>query len=549
MLIVGVSDLPVPAAAVIRSDAVSAWVSAEHLRPEGADATVPWTLIDAALTASGAGRDDVDVVAVAGRFNAPLSLRARPRLRRLLSSAFSPLRDVQAAWQSLLQSTGMGAYAADVAAEWLDDRFRERGFDHGRLLTVDVHRALAEAGYRMQPRDDVLVVAMQPMGDGVAFSVHRGHGAQLDRLFLQTDVASLHVHLSRVLSTLGLPEHDLHALEALGSAGTPDAELVLALGQELHADGHRLSRVTARRNTAMWARLGSLSRQDAAASVVDNLATTVTTLVRRHVREHGVGVVALVGEVFDAPRLVARIGELDGVTEVHALPRGGRDVLALGAAVSQAGLAPAARSLFLGPDVDDEACERALTMAGLTAQRKASLVGVLARGGAVVRFRERAGPGRLGMGRRCVMVRADDAYAIAALRDALGLADDVLPMCIHIATPNEGPVAYLPGLAGPLSQGTAAPRVSDVFRRRYAPVVGADGRAWIMRADPVLHPGLHAVIQAQLRATGCGAVAAFPLVDAEGTLVQTPEGVVRLFRRARLAAMQLGSFYVEQADT
>lgn len=551
MVILGVSDVPAQAATVVVDDVVVAAVSGEQLGLVGSDDAVPWPVVDAALATAGVGAGAVDVVAVAGRFSPSLPLRQRPWLRRFASSPFSPLLDAQVIWQAVLRHSGMGAYAADVAAEWLEDRFAQRGFTRARLLTVDTHKAIAEAAYRMQPDDDVLVVALQPMGDGVGLSVHRGRGAQLDRLWVQRGFESVHTHLPRVLAAAGIPASAPHRLGELAARGTPDPELSSLLAADLHAEGRRLSRLGRTRPLAsdpLFARIRALPQADAAASIHANLVHTVTTLVRRHVAAHGLGKVALAGEAFDDPRLVAHVALARGVTQVTVLPRPGRDALALGAAVAQAGLAPGHRGVALGPAPDADACAAALDGAGLTAVRKATLIDRLCRGEALVRFRDRPGPGRHGMGHRCVLVRADDALALQRVRGALGLPDHEEPLVLVIPTPNEGAVDGAARLVGPLAAGLVAPGVDAAWKRRYGASVAPDGRMWMRRLTADAEPGLHALITALLRASGCGALAAFPLAIGDGPPAATPQEAVEVFRRGGFGALQLGDFYVEASS-
>lgn len=547
MIVLGVADQPAPSATVVADDRLVAHVSGEQLG-ELPDAPIPWDVVEAALDAAGVTPADVDTVAVAGRFSPPLLLRRYPFLRRFVLDATGPLLEPFVAFQAALRHSGLGAYAADVAREWLDDAFRERGFRHGRLLTVDAQKALAEAAYRLQPDDDVLIVGLQPLADGVGLAVHRGRAGQVDRLWVQRGFEAIHTHVPRVVAALGLDDTDPARLDGLAARGTPTAALQRLLAEDLRPDGRRLSQGRFRGPAPhpLDAALRAADRADAAAAVLDNLAQTVCTLVRRHVRAHGLGRVALVGEVFDHPRLVARVAEVEGVHTVSVVPRPGRDALSLGAAASLAGLAPHAPSWGLGPAVSGDAAVAALDAARLSSARRATLVDRLCRGEAVLRFRERPGPGRHGLGARAVLVRADDAYALQRVREALQLPPDEEPLTLTIPTPNEGAMPFLDALRGPLAVGMAAPTVDASFARRYAPVVAPDGRARLMRVDEATHPGLHALIKGLLRASGCGALAAFPLVQGDRAPVADPANAVALYRRAGFGALQLGAYYVER---
>lgn len=551
MFILGVADGPGGGAVVVDNDRVVAAVSQARVRGELVDHRFPWEAIDEALRLAGASRADVDLIGVAGRFTPLLALRKRPWLRRLVSAPFSPMLDLQVFWQGVLRYTGAGAYDADVAAEWLDQQFAERGFKHARLVTVDVHRALAAAAYRLQPRDEALVITLHPMGDGVSLAVHLGRLGQLDGIFVQRGFASLDVHLQRAVAALGLrPGIDRRLLDDLAARGTVDPTLVRLLAEHLTADGPNLARsrtpMPTRRNHPVYARIAEISREDAAASILDNLVETVREVVRAHVRKTGVSHVALAGGVFEYPRLVAAVAELPEVDSVSALPDAGTMLLPWGAAATLAGLAPHEPELLVGRPVDEGLAASALTRAGLVSLRKASLVDRLVEGKAVLRFREREGPDAISLGQRCVLVRADDTLAIDRVRRALGRDPSELPRCLYIPTANSEKFPSQAALEGPLGHGTAAPVAPAPFARAYKPVVAPDGRAHVQLISEQRQPGLFQLMRGVLRNSGCGALAAFPIAEGDGPLVGDPELAVEVWRRGGFAALQLGTHYVER---
>lgn len=551
MLVLGVADGPEASAALVKDDELVAWVSQSRLDGEHRSVGLPWGAMDAALAEAGVERGDVDFVAVAGRFSPPLMLRRRPWLRKAVGSPFSPWHDVQVFWQAVLRHSGLGAYEADVAAEWLEGLFNKRGFEPWRLRTVDIHQALAEAAYRLQPEDDAVIIGVHPMGDGVALAVHTANGGQLDRTWVQRGFASLHVHWMRAIAAMGLrPGIDDRRLALLALEGSRDATLDRLLAQHLHAEGPRMSRTAFPRvgvdRDAVYDRIRELSPADAAASVYENMRSTICDVVRYHVRRGGKGCVALAGEVFELPRMVAAVAAIEEVDSVSVLPSPGRGALALGAAAHHAGLAPHQPNLLLGPTLSDERVSRALARAGVRSVRKAGLPNVLFSGGAVVRFRGRPGPGPIGMGERCVMVRADDAEAIARVRARLGLPDDITPTVLAIPTLNESWTDEMETLRGPLSWGAAAPMADAAFKRRYGPSVASDGRVTLQRVEKERQPSLHRVLEAFLRASGCGALAAFPLAEGDAPAVAEPEHAIEVWRRAGFEAMQIGAHYVEQ---
>lgn len=552
MLILGVSDGPDASAAAVVDDRLVAVHRQSSSDGVPRSRAFPWGAVDATLKSIHAEPGDVDLVAVAGRFSPPLFLRRRPGLRKLVGSAFSPVLDAQLVWQAMMRQSGWGAFEGDRAAEWLDGEFKQRGFGHRRLVTVDMHRALAEAAYRLQPRDEVLIISVHPGGDGAAVAVHVGRGGLLDRMWAQQGFASLHLHLRRCAEAMGFrPILDDPRQRGAAARGEPDPRLLSLLAELLYVDGPRLSRTRLPRKARpsrdpVYEALAEAPQEVAAASVMKNLRDTIAGLVRHHVREHGIPHVALAGEVFEDPRVVARIAEMDEVASVSVLPEAGWGSASVGAAVGYGGLAPHSPDLYVGPDVSGDAIPGLLARAGLTSRRKANLVDLLAGGGAVVRFRGRAGIGRGGLGDRAVLMRADDPMAVDRARSALGLTHDDEPVCIAIPTPNEARLPDGEKLAGCMAHGTAALRVDRMFAARYPGVVLADDRVLLHRVPPEGHTGLHQLIQALLRSTGCAAVAAFPIAEGDGPPVADAAHALEVWRRAGLAAIQLGPFWVEK---
>lgn len=551
MIILGVADGPDGGAAVVNNDRVVACVTSAQVQGDRAPIGFPWEAVHAALRLAGAGPADVDLIGVAGRFTPLLAVRKRPWLRRLVSSPFSPLLDAQVFWQGVLRFTGAGAYDADVAAEWLDSLFTARGFRHARLVTVDVHRALASAAYRLQPRSEALVVSLHPAGDGVSLAVHLGRMGQLDSVFVQRGFASLELHLLRMVAALGLrPAIDARLLDDLAARGTVDPTLVRLLAQHLTADGPNLARSRAplptRRADPVYARIAEIDQVDAAASIVDNVVETVREIVRAHVKRTGVGHVALAGGLFELPRVVAAVAELPEVDSVSALPGSGSLSLQIGAASTLAGLAPHQPELLIGEQVDDGLVTAALTRAGLRSLRKASLAERLVGGEALLRFRDREGPDAISLGHRCVLVRADDQLAIERVRRALGRNPAEIPRCLYIPTANSEPFPEQASMRGPLEVGTAAPRAPSSFVRSYPSLVAPDGRVHVQIVSEQRQAGLFQLMRGVLRSSGCGALAAFPLAEGDGPLVHRAEHAVEVWRRGGFRAMQIGAHYVER---
>lgn len=496
MNILGVSDGPFSAAALTVDGHLVALAHQERLQRERGTRAFPWLAIDRVLAQAGLAPTDIDVVGLAGRFSPPLVARRHPSLRRLGRDPFSPLHDWRVLYSAVMRHSGLGALEADLASDWLLDHLGERGLRPHRAVLVDTHRALAEAAYRQQDdTTDVLVLTVHPRGDGVAIAAHVGNSAQLDRFWVQKGFASLHVHLARCAASIGLqPDVDDAILWGLASNGEAKEGLAAMLSDHVRADGLKLSRrsylVPSTRGERVYRALGEASLPDAAASIYANLRRTILQLVRTHVQRWGIGTVALGGAVFDNPRLVAAVAELDEVERVLTGPEPGWGALAVGAATMLAGRPPRPVR-WMGYD-----------LGSVSSRELKAASRVLAKGGAVALAAGVAGPGPEAGGSRAALVRADDPSAVERLRTRLGRPEYESPLGL-VSPHRAGEVASYEKMDLPLRYGTAAPLVPASLAADLAGVTSRDARARLQVAE--------GLVEELLDLSGVPALAAFPL--------------------------------------
>jgi predicted NodU family carbamoyl transferase len=458
--ILGVSDGIDAGAALAVDDRLVAAEAQSSFDGSARSRAFPWDAVADVLRRTGTRPEQVDVIAVAGLFSPPFFLRRRPGLRRVARSPFSSMLDLGVFYQAVLRETGMGALEAARAGDWLRARFAARGF-RARVVLVDVHAALANAAYRSQPDDDVLIVTLQPMGDGVSLATHRGTAGQIDRVDEQRGFSSLHLHLARCAAAIGCSD-----ARSMWAVAGPDADpdLLAALAQGLHAEQGRLSR----RNHPLpegrfvYEALKRVPREVAAASVHENLRQTVCALVEHHVRRAGIGSLAVAGEVFEDARLVADLAGVPGVTSVSCLADPGAGALAIGAAASLAGTRP---TWFDPAGQDPE-------LSDLVGDRfdPDAVADVLRARGSVTWSSGASGPASFRTAERCVLrlPRASAGWGTRAL---------------WLGSPAEG-TAGARSLAYAMRAGAADVRVGAGFAERYPAALGPDGRAMVVPADP-----------------------------------------------------------------
>lgn len=536
MIILGLADGPDASASVVINNALVSNVV--HGRTEGGKGArdLPWKAIDEALALAGVTRDQVTAVALAGRFSSIYHLRKNPWLHRVQRDFSERFEQLTVAWQGLLRSTGLGQYFADEETEEFEASLQAGGIFPKVVRTLDVHSVLAHGAYRSQDSDSARVLVVQPLGDGVAMSVHQGIAGQLDIVQVQKGLLSVHQHLQWLYRLCDLqPYLQADDLDDLSAAGEVSHTLVELLNRRLSVrQGLLVScsiRDQGRLHTAIEDVAKTLSPAEIAASSLAHLTHLAVELVDAHGDSEEV--LCLCGELFAFPRLVAAIGERVPSQALEVLPRPGHASLAVGAAIKQAGLAPLEREVRLGGCPPPDAAD--LLGLGRSIQRGVSLgqlVERLVKGGSIVWWDGQSGPGCTAMGSRMVLCRGDDPKAVDTARQRLGLSSFRLPLAV---------MSQASGLENRLisqghRRGAIACAPPSVWTGRYGPVMGADGRCRVVLAEPV--GALRKVIDEVHRLCGAEALAAFPLVR-NGQRVITPRGASGVFDRQEFEGMYL----------
>lgn len=536
MVIVGLYDGPSAGAALVIGDKLVAVESQDQWTGSALARGLPWASLEAVLDAAELRNRHVDVVALAGRFSPPFVARRFAEMLPPPTDPFSPLLDAQVIGQAILRQSGLGIADADLTQEWLANLLADKGFAPREVVVLDLHTCLAEAAYRTQGDDDTLVLTLHPLGDGTSMTVHRGHAGQLHKLWEQRGFASLQTHLQRASAALGLrPWVDDGQLWALAATAEPDDALVHELGELVFFEGPRISHhLHTNSRHPVYTALGRAEPAVAAASLLANLVGLVRDALRYHVQKTGLSRVALAGAVFDNPRLVAEIVEMEEIDFVWAGPVMGFAQLAVGAAVGQGGLAPREQvDTGLGKTWPDKVLrqELAVTKDKRVDAEPGAIAALLAEGRFVGRFVGASTAARSGLGRRSVLVRADDPVLLARARTCLGLPAHFEPGCAWLAGVGPGTVPLWAELGGSQRFGTIAPRVDADFAAAYPGVVLADGRVHLQQVDAGSDPELHAVLQALHASTGQAALAVLPLTDGQGPAVATPGDALRLWHK------------------
>lgn len=547
MIILGAADGHDASAALVRDGTLVAAVAQERVdRVRHSDA-FPSAAIDACLDIAGVRARDVDRVVFAGSFSSTTLLRTRPELRARVSPR---LREAWRGYKAALRASGLYMVEQDLARKLLAPSLRDLGFERAVVELVEHDRAHATAAYRCQDRGDALVIVLDSPGDGGAVTVSVGRHLQLDRVFLQTALASVSTFPGRVARALGIEAAEL---SALGAGATPPGALVDAFRREVGVTGDGFTtRPFVPDPDPLVGRISAYSPAEAAAAARLAIEEAVRAFVRRWVERTGMRHVALAGAIFADPWLAGRLLEDDVVDSVFVFPAPGDEGLAVGAALHAAGSAMARLpSLGLGPRYTDDQCYKALSVASLPRKKLDDPVGTLLElllaGRTVACFQGplEIGPG--GLANRVVLFRADDAAlrgrALAGLRrpawSTVGCAVDTAAAGAFFEgverarTAAQARAVALPATAG--------------FAAAHPGVVHAGGAVLPNLVDAADEPNMARLLAELERRTGQRALGQLDLRFGEEPIACSPGDAIRAWRASEVDALLLGPYLVDRS--
>ncbi|MDP2316080.1 MAG: carbamoyltransferase C-terminal domain-containing protein [Pseudomonadota bacterium] len=547
MIILGVADGPDASAALVVEGTLVAAVAQERIDRERHSRAFPSGAIDAVLDTAGIRARDVDRVVFGGTSAQASLLRARPNLRERVTPRW---REAWRGYQAALRASGLYMVEQDIARKLLEPKMRALGFEKA---SVDLHehdRAHATAAYRCQDRSDALVITLDTPGDGAAVTVSVGRHLQLDRVFLQTSLASITTFPARVCGALGIDPLDLAALAAGGTA--PDA-LRDAFTREVTTQGDGFStKALVRDPDPLAALIQRHAPADVAAAAQYAIEEAVAAFVRHHVGRVRIGHVVVAGALFANPRLCARLLAEPSVESLSVFPAMGDEGLAIGAALGVAGTAMRRLpTVGLGPRYTDTHCYRALSVASLPRDKVDDPEHVAAElvtaGRTVARFDGGVEVGPRALANRTVLFRADDpalrARALAALRRREWAAVG----CAVLSADADSAFADLDRAEASPGFRTLAPHALPGFVRAHPGVIQRDGTALPYVVDRADAPAMASLLDELRRRTGHVAVAQLDFAYANEPVVCSPGDAIRAWRDSDLDALLLGPYLVERS--
>lgn len=561
MLTLGLTDNHDASAAIVRDGQLIAACGQERIDRIKNSGAFPWGAMDAVLDATGSRYRDVDQIVIGSAFTPSWLLRRFPSLhhgRKEAGGQFSPLLNAYIVYQVALRSLKAQGLELRACQRLLERKIRDRGLAPKRVVLLDHHAAHAHSAYRSQEREDVLVVTLDAMGDGISATAWRGRGGHLERLFSQSGFAAINTYYSRVTEYLGFrPNRHEGKITGLAAYTPAPRELIEHFASQLRFVGPGFSRTNYLRRQRADGRfyrvLENFTKEEIAAALQANLETAVTQLISHWVQQSGQSHVAVAGGIFANVKLNQRITELPEVASLWVYPNMGDGGLAAGAAMVGGNVAPSRmETAYLGPSASEKEMAGALARAGLPRRKPADLVEevaeLLAQGKVVAHFDGATEWGPRALGNRSLLVRPDDPSINQWLNTRLNRTE-FMPFAPMVRS------CDAPRFFRGIQKAEQAARFMTVcfdcteeFKAEASGVVHVDGTARPQVLMPEDNPRLHKLIGAFQSKTGLSSLVNTSFNLHEEPIVCTPNDAVRAWSQGELDALVLGPFLVQRAD-
>ena len=561
MLTLGISDNHDASAAICEDGRLIAACGQERIDRIKNSGSFPWGAMDAVLDAAGKRYRDVDQVVVGTAFTPSWLLRKFPRFhhgQKASNGQFSYLLNAYILYQVGLTKLNAQGLELRLCQKLFEKKIGDRGLDNARVKLIDHHAAHAHSAYLSQSRDEVLVITIDAMGDGISTTVWQGKDGKIERVFAQSGLAAINTYYSRVTEWLGFKanRHEGKITGLAAYAQAPDA-LKKHFATQLRFIGPGFTRQNyfkrQKANDSFFQVLEEYSKEEVAAALQDNLEESVTDLVRYWVERTGISHIAVAGGTFANVKMNQRISQMSEVDSLWVYPNMGDGGLAAGAAMMGSNAKPhAMNTAYLGPTAGQSEMVRAISRAGLTRtkpkNRAKAIAKLLAEGKVVAHFNGAMEWGPRALGNRSLLVRPDDPSINDWLNQRLDRTE-FMPFAPIVRAKN-APDFFLG-----LHKAEDAARFMTVcfdcterFKEQAAGVVHVDGTARPQIVHTEDNPELDAILVEFEKQTGLGSLVNTSFNLHEEPIVCSPHDAIRAWQGGKLDALAMGPFLVERND-
>ena len=500
---------------------------------------------------------EVDHIVVGTAYTPSALLRLLPQQHQNAKSTgqFSTALHGYMLYQSLLQKLGLHSLEYKACARILKNKLTARPFEQASLHLFDHHQAHAEAAYRTQARDRVLVLTLDAMGDGRSTTAWLGSEGRLKPLWSQSGLAAINLFYSRITEFLGFKalRHE-GKITGLAAYATPPKKLFELFRGQLRFEQNRFKRMSilrpAKRDDAFWTQLNGFSREEIASAAQAILEAVTLDFVRHWIKESQCGHLAVAGGVFANVKLNQRIAELPELQSLWVLPHMGDGGLAAGGALGfQKAKPKQLKTVYLGPNYPENDAFRALKRASVDRNDQAPLdraAACLAQGGVIARCKGRMEWGPRALGNRTIFATPHDPEINNRLNARLQRTE-FMPFAPIVRI--EDADRYFIGIDKAFDAArfmTVCFNVTPEFQNNCPAAVHVDGtaRPQLLRRED--NPEVHDLLTKVGELTGTPVLINTSFNMHEEPIVCTADEGVRAWRQAGLEGLLIGSYFAEQ---
>lgn len=576
-LILGLSDSHDAGAALLRDGVLIAAANEERFTRKKMQWGYPARSIEAVLDCAGVKASEIDAIAIAGSTKlgaVPINndfsqengevttaqklveaLDRLPLLPHLMRSDASV-----AAYRYLMPLLAGGRNATIMAS------MREIGARSEvaqRLKTHDHHACHAASAWYGSGLTECLILSNDGFGDGLSSLVATGHNGRMEVISKTSFFDSLGVFYNYATLLCGFPKSH-HAGKTTGLAAFGDArktrEIFAALCPWVEASERHVNRGPVFRNmiARLEKELSGFSREDIAAGVQAHVEDVLVAQAQYFLRKTGLRDIALAGGVHANVKANQRIAAIEGLRTLSVFPNMGDGGLAAGAAWlcwnEAGGAVPAPmQHAYLGPDISEQAAQRALKVMDRPHERPISMpeaiAEALANGKIVARAAGAMEYGPRALGNRSILYAATDRSVNSWLNAQLKRTEFMpfAPVCRaenaerHFKNLN-------PGIDQAASFMTITCEVTEECARLYPAITHVDGtaRPQIIRRE--INPEYWDILAAYEAKTGLQVLVNTSFNMHEEPIICTAEEAIRSFETSAIDCLALGPYLLWRQD-
>ena len=440
------------------------------------------------------------------------------------------------------------------------------------ISLVGHHLAHAASAYYTSADDDALVITMDGKGDGLAGSVYKGTGGDLELVNNMSKYNSLGYLYSAVTEGYGF-KHNRHEgkITGLAAYGDQNSPAYQSFKGFIEADGlgvnYKLNREVFqppfphwRNHKYMWRqivkRIPESSREDVAAAVQRRTEDVVTGLVANAVDKTGLTKINLAGGIFANVRVNQKILQLKDVESIYIHPCMGDGGMAVGAALyawSRHMLDAGKKiktgfpdNVYYGPEFTEAEIEKSLKEEGVKYEYhkkvEPEIAGLISDGHVIARFNGRVEYGPRALGNRSILYQPTDNSVNDWLNKRLQRTEFMPFAPVSLEEDLKGYYLETEGGEMPARFMTVTFDCTEDMKKECPAVVHVDGTARPQTICKSQNESYYEIVKEYKKLTGLRSMINTSYNMHEEPIVCTPYDAIRAFKMGHLDYLAIGNF-------